>query len=377
MTASGPRRRWPKVVGALLILLVLLVAGAVFALDAILLSQARKQADALSTQLGRPVTVGGVKTRLLGGLGLRVTDAGIGAGPGEDVPLVTIRRVEVEADLWRALRTRGKELHVGSAVVEGLHANVVKLPDGTTNAERAADAYAKANPPAQEPTPEEAPSGPPPALRVGRAAIENARITFLDRTTPGAKELAVDDLDVEVRDLEAGKPLALVLRAAVLAQKQNLSLDVTSAPLPPSLEPTVERVAVKLEPVDLAPLAPFFPKALGFKRGHLSIDLAAALGAAVPGGSGPTTLKGSIRGAQLAFTEARDRYVDVMLDADVEGDASTGSLRIGKLAAVVGPITMTGTGRVTGLRTETPRFEGLESSRRGSTRRSSRPTTRR
>jgi AsmA protein len=360
MIAPGRRRRWPKVAGALALLLVLAFAIAIFAIDAILLSQARKQADALSAQLGRPVTIGGVKTKLLGGLGLRVTDAGVGAGPGEDVPLVSVRRVEVELDLWRAIRSGGKELEVRSAVVEGLHANVVKLPDGTTNAQRAADAYARANPPAPEEEKEAEPSGPPPKVRVGRAAIENARIAFLDRTTPGAKELAIDDLDVEVKDLEAGKPLALLLRAAVLTEKQNLSVNVSSAPLPPSLEPTLERIAVKLEPVDLAPLAPFFPPDVGFRRGHLAIDLAAALGAAVPGGTGPTTLKGSIRGVQLAFSEARDRYVDVTFDADVEGDATAGSLRIGRLVLVVGPITVIGSGRATGLRTDAPRIEGLE-----------------
>jgi AsmA protein len=362
MTAPARSRRWPKVAGALALLLVLAVAGAILALDAILLSQARKQADALSAQLGRPVTVGGVKTRLLGGLGVRVTDAAVGAGPGEEVPLVSVRRVEVEADLWRALRSRGRELHVRSAVVEGLHANVVKLPDGTTNAGRAADAYARANPPAEEPAGKAAPepAGPPPALRVGRAAVENARITFLDRTTPGAKELAVDDLDVEVKDLEAGKPLELLLRAAVLAEKQNLEVRVRAAPLPPSLEPTPEQLTVKLEPVDLAPLAPFLPAAAGFRRGHLSIDLAAALGAAVPGGTGPTTLVGSIRGAQLAFSEARDQYLDVTFDADVEGDTKAGSLRIGKLVLVAGPVTVTGTGRVSGLTGDSPRIEGLE-----------------
>ena len=34
----------------------------------------------------------------------------------------------------------------------------------------------------------------------------------------------MDDLDVEVKDLETGKPLELALRAAVLAERQNLSL---------------------------------------------------------------------------------------------------------------------------------------------------------
>jgi len=352
------------VAGAIVLLLVLAVVAAAFALDGILLSQARKQAAALSAQLGRPVTVGGVKTTLLGGLGVRVTDLGVGAGAGEDVPLLTVQRAEVEIGLLRAIVSAGKQIHVRSAVVEGLHANVVKLPDGTTNAGRAADAYAKANPPT--PAPSEQPSGragasrPPPAIHIGRAAIENARISFLDRTTRGAKELAIDDLDVEVKDLEAGKPLELALRAAVLSAKQNLDVRLRAAPLPPTLEPTPETASVKLDPVDLAPLAPFLPASVGLERGRLSIDLAAGLGAAAPGGSGPTTLKGSIRALGLAFREGGGRSLDVTFEADVDGDATKGSLRIGKLSLVAGPVTVSGTGRVSGLRDESPRFEGLE-----------------
>ena len=100
-----------------------------------------------------------------------------------------------------------------------------------------------------------------------RAAVENARIAFLDRTVPGAKELYVDDLDVEVKDLETGKPLELVVRAAVLAQKQNLELRVKAAPLPASLEPVPEEVVLKVAPIVLDPLAPFLPQRRGSAAG--------------------------------------------------------------------------------------------------------------
>ena len=86
MQDPRPRRRWPKVVGAVLVVLVLLVVAGVLALDRILLSQVRKQTDVLARDLGRPISVGGVATKLWGGLGVRVTDVTIGAGEGEDVP---------------------------------------------------------------------------------------------------------------------------------------------------------------------------------------------------------------------------------------------------------------------------------------------------
>lgn len=346
----------------LAVLVVAFVAG-LFTLDRILLSQVRKQTDALSRELGRPITVGGVATKLWGGLGVRVTDVAVGAGEGEGVPLAQLRRVEVRASVLRAVRTRGKELHVREAVVEGLRVNVVKLPDGTTNLQRFTDALAKMQGPAKPAQPAEAPGGEPAirVLRVDRAAVENARIGFLDRTVTGAQELAVDDLDIEVRGLETGKPVELTLRAAVLATRQNLELRVKAAPLAPSLEPVPEEIVLKVEPIVLDPLAPFLPPAVGFRGGRFQADLALKLGAAVPGGSGPTQLKGGFRATQLAFAgQEGGKALDAQLDADLEADAAAGTLRIDRLELAVGPAGLSGKGRASGLRSDAPRFEGLE-----------------
>ncbi|ABS27068.1 AsmA-like C-terminal region-containing protein [Anaeromyxobacter sp. Fw109-5] len=360
MSEPRPKRRWPKILAAVVLVLVVLVAGVLLALDRILLSQARKQAATLSQQLGRPVEIGGVATKLWGGLGVRVTDVKIGAGEGEPLPLAELRRAEVEANLLRALRTGGEEIQVDEAVLEGLRVNVVKLPDGTTNLERVADRLAK---PEEERPAEPAPPEQPPfrLLRVDRAAVENARIAFLDRTVPGAKELYVDDLDVEVKDLETGKPLELVVRAAVLAQTQNLELRVKAAPLPASLEVVPEEVVLKVQPIVLDPLAPFLPAELGFRGGRFQADLSADLGGAVPGGEGPLEVRGGFRATQLAFAgQEGGKALDVALDSDLEADMKAGELRIGKLELTAGPAALVGKGRATGLNGDSPRFEGLE-----------------
>lgn len=362
MSEPRPRRRWPKILGALAVVVVLLVVVGVLALDRVLLAQARKQADVLSRQLGRPVVVGGVATKLWGGLGVRVTDLGIGAGQGEELPLLELRRAEVEANLLRAVRTGGEEIHVRSAVLEGLRVNVVKLPDGTTNVERVTKALEEGEAPAAEQPGAEA-AGEPAirVLRVDRAAVENARIAFLDRTVKGAKELAIDDLDVEVRDLETGKPLELALRAAVLAERQNLELRVKAAPLGPSLEVVPEEIVLKVEPIVLDPLAPFLPAEVGFRAGRFEADLDAKLGAAVPGGSGKTRIAGGFKATRLVFAgQEGGRALDAALDADLEADVGAGDLRIGRLELAIGPAGLTGKGRATGLRSDSPRFEGLE-----------------
>jgi AsmA protein len=365
MAPPPRRRRWPVVVGVVALLLVAVVVVAVLALDAVLLSKAREQAAALSRDLGRPVAIGGLRTKLLGGLGVRVSDVEIGAGPDEGLPLLALPRAEVEADLWRAIRTGGKEVHVREAVLEGLRLNVVRLADGTTNLQRLSDALARRAPGERKPAEPAAPKEDQPAdlsaVQVRRAAVEDARIAFLDRATPGAREVAIDDLDIEVKDLAAGRPLEVLLRAAVLAQKQNLEIRLSAAPLPPSLVPTPTRLVVKAEPIDLAPLAPFFPPSAGFRGGRFQADLEAALGAAVPGGSGPTRVRGGLRATALRFEgQEGGKPLDVVVATDLDGDVAAGDLRISSLQIQAGPARLTGQGRVAGFTGSSPSVEGLE-----------------
>lgn len=353
------RRVWPW---ALLAALVVLVVVGVLALDAFILSRARVYAADFGQEIGREIRIGDLSTKFVGGLGVKISDVAVGPGEGEDAPILELRRAEVEADLFLAARSGGKDVHVREAVLDGLRVNVIRFPDGTTNAERLAKRLEERAAPEPEAAPEaeEAPMDLS-RIRVGRAAVDNARIAFLDRSTPGAKELAIDDLDVEVKDLAAGQPLLVTVRAAVLASAQNFALDLRAPPLPPTLVPVPETVALRVEPaIDLAPLAPFVPKAVGLQAGTFQANLDAKLGAAVPGGKGPVTLAGTLRALGLRFAGAEGgRALDVVLDTDVEADTEAGDLRIGKLLLTAGPVKITGQGRAAGLFTSTPRAEDL------------------
>ena len=97
------------------------------------------------------------------------------------------------------------------------------------------------------------------------------------------RELAISHLDVEVKDLRAGKALEVALHAAVLAEKQNFHLDLKTAPLPASLVPVPEKLVLKSEPIDLTPLGPFLGPEVGLQAGSLQADWTALLGAAVVG----------------------------------------------------------------------------------------------
>ena len=84
------------------------------------------------------------------------------------------------------------------------------------------------------------------------------------------------------------------------------------------------------------------------------------LGAAVPGGTGPTTVRGGFVAAGLRFAgQEGGKALDVVLDADLTADAAKGDLSIGRLRLAFGPAVLEGQGKVTGLRSERPIVEGL------------------
>ncbi|MFL5363816.1 MAG: AsmA-like C-terminal region-containing protein [Myxococcales bacterium] len=359
------------------VVVVLVVAG-LLVVDSYLTKKAHEEAATLSQQLGRKVEIGSVATKIITGLGVRVSDVSVGPGPGEDLPLVQVPRVEVKAALLQAIRTRGKEVTIRSAEVEGLHVNVVRFKDGTTNVERLQKALAE-----KEPKKTEEPASPATGggrrpqhteaqpkeekpsdlswLRVDHAALKDARIAFIDKSGKGSHELAVQHLDVTVDDLRAGKALDVVVTAAVLADKKNLEVRLHAPPLPPTLVPTPEKVTLKIEPIDLAPLGPFVPKDIGLEAGKLDANFEMALGSVVTGGSGPTKLAGTLHGKGLKFAGAEGgKALDVSLDADVKGDSTKGDVQIDKLKLDLGPAGITGQGKASGLAGNSPRIEGLE-----------------
>lgn len=361
-SSSGPR--WLRLVIVAIAALAVLIGAGLLLVDRVLLARARSAAADLSRSWGRPVEIGGIATKLVPWLGVRVTDVRIGAAQGEARPLLELPRAEVRLNLAGALLSRGKDVEVKLAEVQGLRVNVLRMADGTTNLERLARA---ASPPA--PPPEQERSAPPQDLsflRVDRALVSDARIAFLDLTRAGSKEIFVEHLDVTVQDLRSGRPLDVVLRAAVLAERQNLELHLHAAPLPATLRPTPDRVTVKLEPVDLEPLAPFVPAAVGFLGGRLEANLDVTVGAAAPGGSGPTRVRGGFAARALRFSgQEGGKPLDVVLDADLDGDTAKGDVRIGKLLLTAGPASLTGSGSASGLTGGSPRVEGLRLSAQG------------
>ncbi len=354
------KRRWPYVLGGVLAVLVLAVALVLWRLDAILLKQARAQAATLSQQLGRSVEIGDISTKLFPHVGVDVDAVTVGPAEGEELPLVQLKNLDVRVEAMPLLRSRGQDIQVLNAEVSGLTVNVIRLPDGTTNVQRLMDKLAQQQKP-EEPPAEEKPPRDLSGVRVERAALTDGTIRFVDRSGGKAQELAISDLDIEVKDLRVGQPLEVKLAAAVLAQKQNLFATLSAAPLPPTLMPTPERLTLKAESIDLAPLGPYLPPSVGLQAGTLTADWKAELGGVVPGGQGPTRLEGVIQALGLRFAGAEGgKALDVVLDTDVKADLAAGDLALDRLKLDFGPAGISGKGRVKGMLGSSPTVEGFE-----------------
>ncbi len=361
MTQNFAKRRWPKVLLAVVVVLVVVGVAAAFTLDRFLTSVAREQAATLSKQWERPVEIGAVKTTFLTGLGVRIEGVRIGAAAGEPKPLFELDRAEVKLALLRALTSGGKDVRVQSAELQGVRANYVKLKDGSTNVDRLTEAMARSAPPARAEEPKAAEGKPADLSRVHveHAALLDGRVAFVDEAA-GGKELFVDDIDLVVDGLAAGAPLEVVLKAGVLSATQNLDLRVHAPPLPATLTPSPDHVTLKVQPIDLTPLAAFAPPSAGFRGGRFTADLDVALGAAVPGGAGPTVVRGGFAATALRFTgQEGGKALDVVLDSDLNADTQKGDLSIAKLRLAFGPAALEGEGKVTALLSDAPRIEGL------------------
>lgn len=357
--ASPFQKRWVRVLAIVAAVLVAIVFVLSLVLDSILTKRAQAEAATLSQQLGRPVSIGRVSTSFLTGLGATVSGLEVGAAPDEGVPLAQVKELGVKVAALRAVFSMGKDIVVRSVEVTEPMVNVVRLPDGTTNLERVQERLA-----AQEKSKPAEPSSNEPkdlsAVRVDHAEVTDGRVRLVDRSTGKTRELGISDLDITVDDLRAGKPLDVVVKAALLTDKQNLELRLHTAPLPNTLQPTPEKLMVKIQPVDLAPLGPFLPKDARLEAGKLDADWSAELGAAVPGGQGPTRAKGGIHARGLRFAGTTAGPVDLTLDTDLDGNAETGDLDIRTLALALGQAGITGHGRVKALASDKPSIEGFE-----------------
>jgi len=330
----------------------------------------------LSKQLGREVTAGAIDIGLFGDLRFGIQDVRIGrdpANPKEPDPAFVLERLTFRMPLWPVIRHLGRFAWIRELSVDGLVVEVVRFPDGHLNWQDVAKKLTGPAKPQQE-TPAE-PLDPATraairGIKVASLRISDARFGLTDLEKGGAA-LAITDFDVEADNATLGAPFELGISAAVLTKEKNFSLRANFLEAPFLEEgiapPPLERVVVALRPTSLAPLGPFLESAglAGFAdvtEGRLGMDLDAAVGAALPGGQGPSHLKGNVTLDKVRFDKGE--VFDARLDSDVSADVPAGSVDIQRFSAALGEMALEASGRVANL-AQKPTVAGFSLRSRG------------
>ena len=362
------------VLGSLVGVVLLAVVGGLLALENVVNSRKDAELAKLSAQLGRPVTAGKVDVKVLTGGRVVVNNLVIGRDPkiaDEPDPVLKVDRAFVNMKLIPVILSGGKQLVVQEVAVEGLAVQVARLPDGRLNLQDIADKLPRGEEKPSEPIDEETRKTIR-AAKVELLRLTDGRLRFVDLSQKGAPAAEIADLDVTLNDVSLGNAFAVKVAAAVLGVKQNFQLDAQLGPSPDVpgeiAPPALEKATIKLEPTALRPLAPFLaslaaPELAELTDGTLAMDLQAVPGAAAPGGSGPTTLKGflALAGAKFAGGEAFEARMDSDVSADVE--AGTADIRqfVAKLSGAGGstPMALTAKGKLADLMGAAPRIDGF------------------
>ncbi len=365
---AGRGRKTPRVVlvlGAIALALALIVVGAGFGIEGFVNKKKDAALADLSAQLGRPVTTGRVRLALLRGR-VEVRDILVGRDPtvpAEPDPAFHLDRAYLAIDLGSAISSLGKRVVVQDVLVERPLVQVVRHPDGTLNWQKIAERLDTGPP--EEPAPlDPATRERVEGLVIRNVRIDDAKIRFVDLARQGAAA-EIADLDLAVANVSVKGPFEARVSAAVLAASKNFDFRARFAAAPAGgaelAGPPLEQVTIKLEPMPLAPLAPFLGALAGagleeLAEGKLAMDFQAAPGAAAPGGRGPTSVRGFVGLEGLKF--AGGERFDARLQTDVGGDPGQGTLEVNEIKAQLGTMGLRITGKLSDLQ-GAPRADAL------------------
>jgi hypothetical protein len=371
-----PRRpRWKRalaitgiVIGSLIVLLVL----AALIADPLIERYAQRRVADLQQQLDRPVRARVIDVTLLRGR-VHVRDLFVGPGKGEpkDAAALRVPEANVNVGVWRTLLSLGKSPYIESIEVRGSELNVVKRPDGTLNWERISQRLSekekeRARKPEQRGRERERKGV---NAKVASFKLDDANVHFVDmsagRGGRGARA-SISDIDARGKNLGSRGGGELTAEADVLGASRNAKMHAVLGQAKGNAAPPIKQLALDVQPVELAPLAPFFATrgqgAGRFERGVFSSSLHANEQ------SGGTLTQGWLALARARFSGGKS--FDARLDVDATRDAKAGRTNIRKLALSLADMKLVASGELReaknrtrfqqfALRSEKLNFDGI------------------
>lgn len=371
--ADAPRRRGRRrgrvilwVVAPLLTLLITIpVLALVLDVGGVVRAQIMNMKPDWEQQIGRSIAIGEVKLRLLPSISAEVRDIVIAAQTEKDaghkivtgdLPLLRLGAARLGVAVFPLLRG---EVRINNIEVQDLSATVVRGPDGRLSYQDILEHLESDKKPSKPLTPEQLAYVK--RLSLSRVAVSDAALRFLDLSVVPATTVAITRVNLGAEDVALGRPLLLRLTAAVLAAAPNLDVAVKVA-LPADLTPDLkvespmtllQRLQVKVQPLQLEPLLRFLPPAdLQARSALLDCDLTLE----TPAAAGQLQVKGQLGLRGLTLTHQAGRAAggavskaetvgvptDLRLSTDLSFALLTGDLTLRELSLAINDMTLRG-----------------------------------
>jgi hypothetical protein len=248
----------------ILVVILLVLGGLVFWAVRNLNGLINRNKDYLLSQaeqaLGRKVSVGEIGVTLRNGIGVTLKDFAL-ADDQAFSKKEFVRASDLQVNV-KLLPLLSKELQVKRVILHDPVITIIRDRNGRFNFSsigQKAKAEGK-EPEPQKAEPKSAEKKAPPLLLVSLVDISGGEVRYQDRKE--GTDLQIKKIDLEVEDLDLGKPFTAELAAALFSDKQNLKLQTTVGPLRPDgdFNQVPLEGELSIDPIDMDKLKSAVPK---------------------------------------------------------------------------------------------------------------------
>ncbi len=214
------------IIGAVLLVVVGLLAFALINLNRLIASNKEQILHQVEQTLGRKVEVEEIGVTVWGGIGARLTQFRIADDPAFSTDaFVRADDLQVNVALWPLL---SREVQVGRLILRSPRIQLIRDEHGQFNftslGQTAAASATQETPQAGDGT-----ASPPPLFLVALVDIQNGDVRYTDRQA--GTDFRVTQLDFRAHDVSLDEPVRFELDAAVLSDQQNINVDVQAGPV--------------------------------------------------------------------------------------------------------------------------------------------------
>jgi AsmA protein len=213
--------KWGGILAGLV--LVLIVGAVVLVPMFVDVQKYKPEIEALVTeQTGRSFSMGDdIKLSVFPWVGVSLSDLKLGNAPGFDKEqMISVKGFEVRL---KVMPLFSRQIQVDTFIMDSPQIRLVKNKSGKANWENLGPAAPKEKKPAKEKAPpkEGGESLPIESLMVGKFAIINGLLSYVDQAGKVTKE--VSDLNLELKDISLDKPVKIDFRAKVDGKPVSLT----------------------------------------------------------------------------------------------------------------------------------------------------------